>query len=238
MVKTHNPEHTCGRTSKVKKMTSSWIASNYITKFKVNPYIKLHDIIETIWLEWGIKVSRFMAYRARKKGQALIVGEYKEQYSLLPRYAAEILKSNRNNTVKLKINGNVFERIYFCFEALRKGFMAGCRPFISLDGCFLKGPFGGQLLVAVGRDGNNQMFPIAWAVMEVESTESWTWFLELLASDLGTNEGAGYTIMSDQQKGLINAVSSVFPQAESRVCARHVYCNFRTVFGGGMEFRK
>ncbi|XP_057246807.1 uncharacterized protein LOC130589543 [Beta vulgaris subsp. vulgaris] len=100
------------------------------------------------------------------------------------------------------------------------------------------GPFGGQLLVAVGRDGNNQMFPIAWAVMEVESTESWTWFLELLASDLGTNEGAGYTIMSDQQKGLINAVSSVFPQAESRVCARHVYCNFRTVFGGGMEFRK
>ncbi|XP_057249935.1 uncharacterized protein LOC130591056 [Beta vulgaris subsp. vulgaris] len=122
------------------------------------------------------------------------------------------------------MDGNIFERMYICFEALKKGFIAGCRPFISLDGCFLKGPYGGQLLVAVGRDGNNQMFPIAWAVVEVESTSSWT--------------GAGYTFMSDQQKGLLKAVSDVFPQAESRVCARHVYCNFRGVFGGGLEYRK
>ena len=115
-----------------------------------------------------------MAYRARKKGQANIVGEYEEQYSLLPRYAAEIRRCNSGNTVKLQLNDHVFERLYICFEALRKGFLAGCRPFISLDGCFLKGPFGGQLLVAVGRDGNNQMFPIAWAVVEVEKTDTWT----------------------------------------------------------------
>ena len=51
MVKTHIPEHTCGRTPKLKKMKASWIAVNYQTKFKVNPYIKLQDIIETIWLE-------------------------------------------------------------------------------------------------------------------------------------------------------------------------------------------
>ncbi|XP_057247348.1 uncharacterized protein LOC125493470 [Beta vulgaris subsp. vulgaris] len=136
------------------------------------------------------------------------------------------------------MDGNIFERMYICFEALKKGFIAGCRPFISLDGCFLKGPYGGQLLVAVGRDGNNQMFPIAWAVVEVESTSSWTWFLTFLGEDLLSNEGAGYTFMSDQQKGLLKAVSDVFPQAESRVCARHVYCNFRGVFGGGLEYRK
>ncbi|XP_048498054.1 uncharacterized protein LOC125496593 [Beta vulgaris subsp. vulgaris] len=237
MVKTHNPDHTCGRLAKVKKMTSARIASNYQTKFKVNPYMKLNDIMETVWLEWGVRVSKFMAYRARKKGQALIVGEYKEQYALLPRYAAEVLKSNRNNTVKIHMDGNMFKRIYLCFEALRKGFLAGCRPFISLDGCFLKGPFGGQLLVAVGRDGNNQMFPIAWAVVEVECTDSWRWFLSILALDLGCVQGAGYTFMSDQQKGLLAAVAEVFPEADTRVCARYVYCNFRIVFGGGMEFR-
>ncbi|KAL2943357.1 Protein FAR-RED IMPAIRED RESPONSE 1 [Bienertia sinuspersici] len=238
MVKTHNSQHTCGRTNKLKKMTAAWIASNYQTKFKVHPYIKLHDIIETVWLEWGVKVIKFMAYRARKRGQALIVGEYKEQYALLPRYATEVLRSNRNNSVKLQMNGNVFQRVYFCFEALRKGFMAGCRLFISLDGCFLKGPFGGQLLVEVGRDGNNQMFPIAWAIVEVECTDSWRWFLSLLASDLGSFIGAGSTFMSDQQKRLLAAVAEVFPEAETRVCARHVYCNFRTIFGGGMEYRK
>ena len=108
----------------------------------------------------------------------------------------------------------------------------------GIDGCFLKGPFGGQLLVAVGRDGNNQMFPIAWACVEVEDTESWVWFLENLASDLETSDGNGFTIMSDQQKGLLAVVFEVFPMAEKRVCARHVYMNFRSVFGGGLEFRR
>ncbi|KAL4324646.1 hypothetical protein GQ457_11G025520 [Hibiscus cannabinus] len=34
---------------------------------------------------------------------------------------------------------------------------------------------GWVLLVAVGRDGNNQMFPVAWAIVEGEGKESWRW---------------------------------------------------------------
>ncbi|XP_074291480.1 uncharacterized protein LOC141618281 [Silene latifolia] len=44
--------------------------------------------------------------------------------------------------------------------------------------------------------------------------------------------------MSDQQKGLLRAVSDVWPQAKSRCCARHVYVNFRGVFGGGLDYRR
>ncbi|GKD25624.1 putative integrase, partial [Tanacetum coccineum] len=44
---------------------------------------------------------------------------------------------------------------------------------IGLDGCFLKGTCRGELLTAMGRDGNNQMFPIAWAVVNVENTDNW-----------------------------------------------------------------
>ena len=173
-MKTFVSEHTCGRTPIIKKMTSHWIAEHYQNLFKVNPYMRVQDIQETIWLEKGIRVSKDKAARARRRGQALIVGEYKEQYALLPRYAAEILRSNPGNTVKLKLDANVFDRLYLCFEALRKGFLAGCRPFISLDGCFLKGPFGGQLLVAVGRDGNSQIFPLAWAMCEAVSIDMWS----------------------------------------------------------------
>ncbi|XP_048494436.1 uncharacterized protein LOC125494729 [Beta vulgaris subsp. vulgaris] len=125
------------------------------------------------------------------RGSVIVFDDIPDCYSLLARYAVEILKSNRNNTIKLQMNVNVFERAYICFEALRRGFMGGCRPFISLDGCFLKGPFEGQLLIAVGRDGNNQFFPVAWAVVEVESIDSWSWFLNLLAIDLRNNSGAG-----------------------------------------------
>ena len=51
-------------------------------------------------------------------------------------------------------------RIFVCFEACRNGWKAGCRPLIGLDGCFLKGVYKGQLLTAVGVDGDGQVFPI------------------------------------------------------------------------------
>ncbi|MBA0747688.1 hypothetical protein Gogos_004581, partial [Gossypium gossypioides] len=76
----------------------------------------------------------------------------------------------------------------------------GCRPLIRLDGCFLKGSFKNEFLTAVGIHANNQMFPIAWVVVEVECTDSWAWFLSLLSTDLGLEYKFGYTIISDQQK--------------------------------------
>ncbi|XP_057249985.1 uncharacterized protein LOC130591089 [Beta vulgaris subsp. vulgaris] len=237
-VKTYNGAHNCGRTQKSKKISRRWIANHYHNKFKINPYWKMQEIVDTIWNEWGLKISIKMAHNARKEAQKMVLGEYQEQFKLLPRYAAEILSSNPNNNVKFKLEGGQFKAMYLCFDALKQGFLNGCRPIISLDGCFLKGPYGGQLLVAVGRDGNNQFFPVAWAIVDIENGVNWTWFLSLLAADLKTTRGAGYTFMSDQQKGLINSIDEIFPEAEKRCCARHVYCNFREKFGGGKEYRK
>lgn len=36
----------------------------------------------------------------------------------------------------------------------------------------------------VGKDENNQMFPIAYVVVEAETKGSWEWFLDLLLKDL------------------------------------------------------
>jgi len=49
-----------------------------------------------------------------------------------------------------------FDRFYVCFDACKRGFLAGCRKVIGLDGCFLKGLCKGELLAAVERDTNNQ----------------------------------------------------------------------------------
>jgi hypothetical protein len=85
--------------------------------------------------------------------------------------------------------------------AMKKWFLEGCRLVIGLDGCFLKGPYKGILLVVVGRDANNNMYPIAIAVVESETKDSWTWFLECLVSDLGSHERhISPTFISDRQK--------------------------------------
>ena len=60
----------------------------------------------------------------------------------------------------LTSHGAIFERIYVCLEASKSAFATTCRPLIGLDGCFVKGEYGGQLLSAIGKDGNNQMFPM------------------------------------------------------------------------------
>ncbi|CAH9091539.1 unnamed protein product, partial [Cuscuta europaea] len=95
----------------------------------------------------------------------------------------------------------------------------------------------GEILSAVGRDANNQMYPIAWAVVEIENTSSWTWFLELLHNDLDVTAPDEWTFISDQQKGLANAITRVFPNSEHRNCARHIHGNWSKAHRG-MNLKK
>jgi hypothetical protein len=74
-----------------------------------------------------------------------------------------------------------FLRLYMSLAACKVSSRQACRPVIGVDGCFLKGRYGGQLLAAVGRDPNDNIYPIAMAVVKVENKDCWSWFLETLA---------------------------------------------------------
>jgi hypothetical protein len=77
-------------------------------------------------------------------------------------------------------------------------------------------------------------------VVAKEDTKNWTWFLEQLKEALGGDQGkfGQYTIMSDRQKGLLKAVSTVFPNAPQRFCLRHIYANFQTAWFRGEDLKK
>lgn len=55
---------------------------------------------------------------------------------------------------------------------MRDKFRAGCRPLNGLDGCFLKGPIKGQMLCAIGHNGNENIYPVAFVDVEVETKDS------------------------------------------------------------------
>ncbi|KAK8573003.1 hypothetical protein V6N12_029043 [Hibiscus sabdariffa] len=67
----------------------------------------------------------------------------------------------------------------------------------SLRAADVGGSFKGEILSVVERDCNNQIFPIAWAVDEVENRETWAWFLNNLQHDLCLGDGDGCTLLSD-----------------------------------------
>ncbi|CAI9271471.1 unnamed protein product [Lactuca saligna] len=82
----------------------------------------------------------------------------------------------------------------------------------------------------MGRDTNNNIYPIAWAVVNVENKVNWKWFLDILVDDIGGGNGSRLTIISDGHKGLLEAVKERIPEAEHRQCVRHIYANFKKKF--------
>nr|KAJ0211262.1 hypothetical protein LSAT_V11C400228420 [Lactuca sativa] len=77
-------------------------------------------------------------------------------------------------------------------------------------------------------DGNNGIYPLAYAVVEAETLNSWTWFLTHLGDDLGLASNSNFTFISDRQKGLSSAIADLFPCAEHRYCVRHIHENMRS----------
>ena len=62
--------------------------------------------------------------------------------------------------------------MYIRYNAQKLGFLGGCKPFVGLDGCHLKGRFGVQLLSTTAKDGNDNIFPMTLVVVKQENKES------------------------------------------------------------------
>ncbi|XP_031120939.1 uncharacterized protein LOC116024179 [Ipomoea triloba] len=234
-IKTYNPEHTCGDQDENKTVNSGFLARLYKDDFRLNMDWGRRQFQEHVKQKLHCQVTKHQAYRAKHKVRKELEGQDSDQFKLLNEYCQELKRSNLGTTVKMKhdaefcVNGRPrFLRLYICFAACKEGFLTGCRPFFGLDGCHLKGcQKGGQLLSAVGVDGDNCMFPIAFAIVEGELKESWSWFLEQLDSDLNISSNPhAWTIISDKQKGLVPAVEELFHGVEHRFCVRHMHANF------------
>ncbi|GKA36474.1 hypothetical protein Tco_0722965, partial [Tanacetum coccineum] len=105
------------------------------------------------------------------------VNSFKDHYGLLRSYAKAIADSNVGSTIKVGVTVNpdektYFDRFYVCLKGLKEGWKLGCRKIIALYGCFLKKPNCGEILTATGRDGNNQIYLIAWAIVTVENKDN------------------------------------------------------------------
>jgi len=134
--------------------------------FRLQPNLRLRELRGLIEKDHSYKPSMSMCGRTREKDLSLLLGDYKAQFGMIRDYANELLNKNPNSTVKIDVDTNangesIFKSIYICIGSLKRGFLYGCRRVLCLDACFLKGPSNGQVLVAVDRDANNQMYPVA-----------------------------------------------------------------------------
>ncbi|CAE6013168.1 unnamed protein product [Arabidopsis arenosa] len=178
-------KHNCIPNGECEMFKVPHIARLFVDKIRENPKFYMPAKIEELIKEqWKISVTR-------------------NQFARLRDYAAEILDANPDSHVEVdfltnKEGKDMFNRFCVCFDNLRKTWMESCRPLLGIDGCFLKNTVKGQLLVALGRDANNKIYPVAWGVVKVENTENWVWFVKNLKEDLGLGDGEGYIMLSDR----------------------------------------
>ncbi|XP_058752080.1 uncharacterized protein LOC131625205 [Vicia villosa] len=239
-IKTLYSKHKCGRQFFNRCAKADWVAKVIVDGLKNNTKMKLNDVVADVRLRYATEIPGCRAFKARQIARQIVEGDSSQQFNLLWSYGAELRRASPGNTFKLNTTcageglNPRFEKCYMCFDGTKMALKKACRPFIGLDGCHLKHKYGGILLIAVGRDPNDQYLPIAFAVVENESKDTWSWFMKLLLEDIGDGR---WCFISDQQKGLVNVFDEEYPSFEHRFCLRHLYANFKKKFGGGTLFR-
>nr|XP_016486104.1 PREDICTED: uncharacterized protein LOC107806465 [Nicotiana tabacum] len=159
------------------------------------------------------------------------LGNYKKEFARIYDYADMLRSTNPGSTIVVKtfkatIPGKrVFVGIYICLHACKVGWLEGYRNVIGFDGAFLKGVCKGELLSCSGGKGDKA---------------DRLWLFRCLMHDLQLtkSQGEGLTIISDMQKRLVASVFELLPNAEHKMCTRHIWSNWKQKWKGEERRKK
>ncbi|XP_057431965.1 uncharacterized protein LOC130724698 [Lotus japonicus] len=239
--------HTClnAMTSQDhKKMTSTFMSNYILGMVSAQPTIPISLIQERISGQLNYMVSYFKAWKAKQKALARVFGDWEESYDLLPRWLEYMLRFSPGSHYEFVTTdykdqyGNVvpdfkkFGRVFWTYKQCCDAFNY-CKPMIQIDGTFLYGKYSGTLLIATTQDGNSNVLPLAFAIVEGETLGAWTWFLRLMRVHVTKKQGI--CLISDRHASILSAVGNPSngwqpPNAYHVYCIRHVASNFNNRF--------
>ena len=122
-------------------------------------------------------------------------------------------------------NTEIFQRMFWSFKPSIEGF-EHCHPVMSIDGTHLYEKYKDMLLIIMGCAGNNQLFPLTFAI-------SWRWFLACMRNRV--TQRMGICVISDKHPSVMAAMTDphlgwAAPSAYHKICMRHLASNFMTRF--------
>lgn len=78
---------------------------------------------------------------------------------------------------------------------------------VVVNGTHLKGRYASCLLTGSAQDGNYQIFPLAFAIVDSENDMPWEWFFRQLTRFVPNKDGL--VIVSDSRPSIYKAISQV-----------------------------
>ncbi|KAL9685612.1 hypothetical protein QQ045_023063 [Rhodiola kirilowii] len=213
VIKKMNSLHTCeGESWKSAHPGKNWLVSVIKEKLQDTLHPKPKEIAKSLLHDFGIQLNYSQVWRGIEDARGLLQGSLKEAYNQLPWLCERIVSTNPGSVVKLNTHDDKrFQRLFVSLQPLILGFQNGCRPLIFLDSVSLKSKYHEMLLFASAVDGADECFPIAYSIVDEESSDNWLWFLQQLKLSISTSRPI--TFVSDREVGVKKPVFEVFNDA-------------------------
>ena len=192
------------------QLNSNLVAAHIKAIIKAQFTLTTTVIQASVMEKWGYEISYKMALDGKHKGIRQLFGDFSQSYTELPLLFLAIEQANSGCVVIWKTcdinmpNTEIFQRVFWSFKPSIKGF-EHCRLVMSIDGTHLYGKYKGTLLITMRCDGNNQLFPLAFAITEGENTDSWEWFLACIRNRV--TQRTGICVISDRHPGIMAAMT-------------------------------
>ena len=173
------------------------------------------------------------AWRARERLRDILDGDEGISFSLIPAWISRVEEADdtMGTYIDLKVSdNNRFEAIFVMLGSIRAT-LSTLRPFYALDGTHTRSRYNLTLLIAVGIDAEDRILPLAFALVPVENEVWWSWFCKNLVVAFERDLLPSYVIISDRDKGLLNAVELELPGASHAMCCQHIAENIHKKFG-------
>jgi hypothetical protein len=111
-----------------------------------------------------------------------------------------------------------------------------CRPIISVDDTFLTGKYKCTLMVYVGIIAKNHLLSLAFALVESENNQSWSWFLALVKKEV-IGPSRSICMISYRHRDLLNDAKEPL-EGTIPLYTDGVYIILPQIFGRSNEVRK
>ncbi|XP_015954825.1 uncharacterized protein LOC107479198 [Arachis duranensis] len=245
-IRRYNGSHTCTRATisqNHSKLDSNTVAEAIKPLVEVDPSIRVKSVIAEVQAKFNYTISYRKAWLAKQKAVGSIFGGWEASYEALPIWFEAMCHKDPSAVVhfetmpayqgddlvpNIRVLHRVFWSYYPCIRAFRH-----CKPIVQVDGTHLYGKYKGCLLVAVSQDGNNNIVPIAFAIVEGETSEAWHFYLSNLRQHVVTRDGVG--LISDRHNSIRAAIACSNgawspPRAFHMFCIRHIESNFLRKF--------
>ncbi|XP_073223452.1 uncharacterized protein [Cicer arietinum] len=152
------------------------ICQSIMQVVKVDPSIKVKVIVAQIRALHNYTVSYKKVYMGKNKAIKQIYGNWEESYNQLSQWLLVMKTFAPGTKIEMEtipayhenslIDGiRIFHRLFWAFVPCISVFKF-YKPIVQVDGTWLYGKYKGTLLVAVAQDGNDNVIPIAYAIVE------------------------------------------------------------------------